>query len=450
MGRLFGTDGVRGVANIDLTCDLAYKIGCAAATVLSAGNKKPRFLIGKDTRRSSDMLENALAAGLCSVGADVEIVGVVPTPAVAYLVTELKADAGVMISASHNPFEYNGIKLFNSEGYKLADAVEEEIEVIILGEVPAAEPISGADLGGIKYNFEAVDLYIDHIVNNVDGDLSGLKIAADCANGSSSVTAEKLFKKLNADVTIINASPDGININDNCGSTHLEGLIETVKRLKCDIGVAFDGDADRCLAIDENGELIDGDKIIAIFSRMLKQKGRLSGNTAVVTSMSNMGFYAFAKSEGINVAVTGVGDRYVLEEMLKNGYSIGGEQSGHIIFLDFATTGDGQTSGVQLISALKASGQKASELGKIMETYPQIMINLRATPEQKAAYKASETVKAAIDAATEKLGEDGRIVVRPSGTEPMIRVMLEGKDEEFIKSVGQEVCAVITAETGAK
>ncbi len=450
MGRLFGTDGVRGVANIDLTCDLAYKIGFAAATVLSKGKGKPKILIGKDTRRSSDMLENALAAGLCSVGADVEILGVVPTPAVAYLVTELKADAGVMISASHNPFEYNGIKLFNSEGYKLADAVEEEIEAIILGETETGAPLSGADLGSVSYNFEAIDLYIDHIVNNVDGDLSGLKIAADCANGSSSVTAEKIFKKLNADYTIINANPDGININDNCGSTHLEGLIDTVKRLKCDIGVAFDGDADRCLAIDENGELIDGDKIIAIFAKMLKDKGRLFGNTAVITSMSNMGFYAFAKREDIDVAVTGVGDRYVLEEMLKNGYSIGGEQSGHIIFLDFATTGDGQTSGVQLISALKASGQKASELGKIMETYPQIMINLRATPDQKAAYKESAVVKAAIDAATAKLGDDGRIVVRPSGTEPLIRVMLEGKDLDFINAVGKEVCDVITAETGAK
>lgn len=452
MGRLFGTDGVRGVANKELTGELAFSIGKAAARVLASktkDGKRPLILIGKDTRISGDMLENALAAGFNSVGADVQLIGVVPTPAVAYLVSELKADAGAMISASHNPFEYNGIKLFSGEGYKLPDAVEEEIEAIILDNKDADFSIPHASIGVTTRNTDAVELYIKHVAETVSIDFAGKKIAMDCANGSASVTAEKIFKLLNADVTVIGAEPNGININDGCGSTALGLLQNTVREGKYDVGLAFDGDADRFLAIDENGELIDGDKIIALFALALKEQGKLSNNTAVVTSMTNMGFYEFAKNNGINVAVTAVGDRYVLEEMLNKNYGIGGEQSGHIIFLEYATTGDGQLSAVQFMQALIKSGKVASEFAAVMEKYPQIMINLKANADQKKLLSTNEEVKKAISDATEKLGDEGRIVVRPSGTEPVVRVMLEGKDINVITEIGNAVCDAICEKTGA-
>lgn len=451
MGKLFGTDGVRGVANIELTCRLAWSIGKAAAQVLAAAGesgRKPRVIIGKDTRISGDMLENALAAGFNSVGADVELIGVVPTPAVAYLVKEMDADAGAMISASHNPYEYNGIKLFNREGYKLADEVEEKIEALIRGEAEEAA-LSADRIGRTRRNRDAVEKYIEHITGTVDGDLSGIRLAVDCANGSASVTAGEIFRRLGADVIIMGADPDGFNINDKCGSTHLGALSDKVKELKLDAGLAFDGDADRFLAVDENGETIDGDKLIAVFAAELKKKGRLPGNTAVVTSMTNMGFYDFAEKNGIRVSVTGVGDRYVLEEMLNHGYGIGGEQSGHIIFREYATTGDGQLSAVQFVSALISSGKKASEFAAVMEKYPQIMLNIRADAGQKAAFAGSAAVAAAVADAEKRLGSSGRIVVRPSGTEPLIRVMLEGRDRGFISEIGEEICDIICSETGA-
>ncbi|MFR5040462.1 MAG: phosphoglucosamine mutase, partial [[Eubacterium] siraeum] len=350
MGRLFGTDGARGIAVTELTCELAMNIGRAAAIVLTkqkTHNGKARILIGKDTRISSDILESALIAGITSVGADVELLGVVPTPAVAYLVRYYGADAGVMISASHNSVEYNGIKLFSSTGFKLPDDVENEIEALILDTPEKMTLVDGSDVGRVRTMYGAVSEYNEHIQSTVGGKFQGLLVAIDCANGSASATAESLFYKFGAEYVYINNEPDGLNINDKCGSTHIEQLVELVKKRGCDVGFAFDGDADRCLAVDEKGNIIDGDKLIAILSRYMKEMGTLKNNTAVVTVMSNLGFHRFMNENKIETVCTKVGDRYVLEEMLNNGYNIGGEQSGHIIFLDHATTGDGQLTAVQ-------------------------------------------------------------------------------------------------------
>lgn len=444
MGRLFGTDGARGIANSELTCEMAMNIGRAAAFVLTRENvKHPKVLIGKDTRASSNMLEMALAAGLCSVGADVVLAGFIPTPAVAYLISDCGADAGVMISASHNPCEYNGIKLFNNCGYKLPDAIEEEIESLVLDDMSSIKFSVGGDVGNVFIRHDYVDKYIDHVVNSTDVRLEGLKIALDCSNGSASYTAQRIFKALGAELHIMHANPDGENINANCGSTHMNGLIDYVNAYGMDLGLAFDGDSDRCLAVDEKGNLIDGDRLIAIFAKSLKEQGKLKGNTAVVTVMTNIGFKQFAKENGINVAETGVGDRYVLEEMLKNDYVIGGEQSGHIIFKDFATTGDGQLTGVQFASIIAKTGKTASELASVMQVFPQTMVNVSATPELKSLLKTDADIKNAINSVAEKLGDEGRILVRASGTEPLIRVMLEGKNIKEIAAMAEDVAAVI-------
>ena len=444
MGRLFGTDGARGIANSELTCEMAMNIGRAAAFVLTRENvKHPKVLIGKDTRASSNMLEMALAAGLCSVGADVVLAGFIPTPAVAYLISDCGADAGVMISASHNPCEYNGIKLFNNCGYKLPDAIEEEIESLVLDDMSSIKFPVGGDVGNVFIRHDYVDKYIDHVVNSTDVRLEGLKIALDCSNGSASYTAQRIFKALGAELHIMHANPDGENINANCGSTHMNGLIDYVNAYGMDLGLAFDGDSDRCLAVDEKGNLIDGDRLIAIFAKSLKEQGKLKGNTAVVTVMTNIGFKQFAKENGINVAETGVGDRYVLEEMLKNDYIIGGEQSGHIIFKDFATTGDGQLTGVQFASIIAKTGKTASELASVMQVFPQTMVNVSATPELKSLLKTDADIKNAINSVAEKLGDEGRILVRASGTEPLIRVMLEGKNIKEIAAMAEDVAAVI-------
>ena len=349
MGRLFGTDGVRGVANVDLTSELALQIGRAAAMVLLKESKsaKPTVLIGKDTRASGDMLEAALTAGLCSVGCNVLSVGIVPTPAVAYLVNKYGCEAGVMISASHNPCEYNGIKIFQGNGYKLDDALENEIEAIILDNAEKIPCLTGGEVGNRIYCKTAVSDYVNHVVSTASVRFDGLSIALDCANGSASVCAKEIFTSLGAKCLMLSDTPDGTNINDNCGSTHPEELMRFVKDASLDLGLAFDGDADRMLAVDENGELVDGDKVIAICSKRMKDEGKLAKNTAVVTVMSNMGFFKFCEENDISCSKTAVGDRYVLERMLKEGYNIGGEQSGHVIFLDFATTGDGELSGVQ-------------------------------------------------------------------------------------------------------
>ena len=445
MGRLFGTDGVRGIANKDLTNDLAMKIGAAAATVLlrEAKSKKPTVLIGKDTRASGDMLEAALTAGLCSVGCNVLSIGIVPTPAVAYLVGLYECEAGIMISASHNPCEYNGIKIFQKTGYKLDDAIEEEIEAIILDNSEEIDIKIGGDVGNRLYSKTAVNDYIDHVVSTTDVRFDGLKIALDCANGSASVCAKEIFTRLGAKCIMLSDTPDGTNINDKCGSTHPEELMSFVKDANLDLGLAFDGDADRMLAVDENGCLVDGDKVIAICANKMKQEGSLQKDTAVVTVMSNMGFFKFCDEHGIKCAKTAVGDRYVLERMLKDGYNIGGEQSGHVIFLDYATTGDGELSGVQLVETVVKSGKKLSELASIMKVYPQVLINVKVSAEGKKKYNNDEYIIAATQKAEMELMGDGRVLVRVSGTEPLVRVMLEGKDVEHIQRLGEEIAQVV-------
>ena len=444
MGRLFGTDGARGIANSELTCELATNIGRAAAYVLTEKTtEKPKVLIGKDTRVSSNMLEMALAAGLCSVGADVVLVGFVPTPAIAFLVKDREADAGIMISASHNPCEYNGIKIFDGNGYKLPDALEEEIESLVLDDMSPIKFPVGGDVGSVFLRHDYVDLYIDHLVKSVDTDLSGLKIAIDCANGCASYTAEKLFTRLGATVNMMHCNPNGVNINAHCGSTHMEDLTDYINGHDMDLGLAFDGDSDRCLAVDENGKLIDGDRMIAVFALDMKKKGILNDNTAVVTVMTNLGFKQFAERNGINVLETKVGDRYVLEEMLKNDYQIGGEQSGHIIFKNFATTGDGQLSGAMLAAILAKTGRPASEIASVMTVLPQTLVNIKASPELKEKLNTDSEIKAAIEKVKKELGKRGRILVRASGTEPLIRVMLEGENIAEIKRLAREVAAVI-------
>lgn len=444
MGRLFGTDGARGVAITELTCETAMQIGRAAALVLTKTmSHKPMIFIGKDTRISSDILEAALAAGICSVGADVKILGVVPTPAVAYLIRAEKADAGIMISASHNSVEFNGIKLFASSGYKLSDEIEEEIEELILDKPEEIKLVSHTDVGRIYHHENAKEDYINYIKSSADADVSKLRIAFDCANGSSSNTAEELFKSLGCECLMISNTPDGTNINKNCGSTHIEQLQEFVKANKCDAGFAFDGDADRCLAVDENGELVDGDKLIAINALALKNKGKLKNNTAVVTVMTNLGFKHFAKNNDINIICANVGDRYVLEKMLEGGYNIGGEQSGHIIFLENATTGDGQLSAVKTLCVLAQSGKKMSELASVMEQYPQVMVNVKITADTKGKWDKDEEIMNIIKHHEAELGDNGRILVRESGTEPLIRIMIEGKNTDEIQGFADEIARVI-------
>ncbi|MBQ4128444.1 MAG: phosphoglucosamine mutase [Ruminococcus sp.] len=449
MGRLFGTDGARGVANTELTCELAMNIGKAAAMVLTSKEvEHPTVLIGKDTRVSGDMLEGALIAGLCSVGANVKLLGVVPTPAVAYLIGKYKADAGIMISASHNPYEFNGIKLFSSEGYKLPDDLEEQIESIVLdNSEPYAKPKDGA-LGTVETLDCAADDYIDHVVSTIDYDLQGMEIALDCSNGSSSRTAEKLFTKLGAKVHMLFDKPDGININADCGSTHMEKLMAYVKEHKLDAGLAFDGDADRCLAVDDKGELVDGDYIIAICAADLKSQGKLKKNAVVGTVMTNMGFNKFCEANGMQFISTAVGDRYVLEAMLREGYNIGGEQSGHVIYLDYATTGDGQLTGAHLLSLINRRQARLSSIATLMERYPQVLINVKITNEGKVYFYTDKELKAAINRASETLGDRGRVLVRVSGTEPLVRVMLEGENYDEIDALAKELANVVKERLG--
>lgn len=448
MGRLFGTDGARGVANVELTCELALQIGRAAAVVLTKHtNRKPKILIGRDTRISSEMLESALVAGICSVGADAEILGVISTPAVAYLVPKYEADAGVMISASHNPVEFNGIKLFSRTGFKLPDEVEEEIEGLILDHPEDIKLKKGIELGRIYKRRSAVSDYVEHLRHTVDLDLSGINVAVDCANGSASTTADQLFRELGAEARIIHANPNGMNINDRCGSTNLDALIYYMKENGCEIGVAFDGDADRCLVVDENGNRVDGDQIIAIFARDMKERGVLNQDTTVVTVMSNFGMQRFGKENGIQIVSTAVGDRYVLEEMLREGYNLGGEDSGHIILLDYANTGDGQLTAIQLLRIYKQKGLKMSELAKAMTKSPQVLKNVTADAQARANFlKDAEIVRVIEDVKT-ALGENGRLLVRASGTEPLIRIMIEGTEYARIHEYCDRIAAVIKERT---
>ncbi len=447
MGRLFGTDGVRGIANTELTCERALSIGKAAATIFTEGCRcRPKFVVGCDSRTSSDMLASAVMAGLCCVGADVVQLGVVPTPAVAYLIEKYKADAGIMISASHNPSEFNGIKIFNGEGYKLDDLLEERIEAMVLDGVAQFPTPIGDGVGRIEVAKNAHRDYINHIKSSVSYSLDGLKIAVDCANGSASYTAETLFTELGAEVHMLANNPNGANINDNCGSTHIETLSEYVRENKLDCGVAFDGDADRCLCVDENGELVDGDMIMSICALDIKERGRLNHNAVVGTIMTNFGFTKFCDENGLRFIATKVGDRYVLEEMLLEDYSFGGEQSGHIIFRDFATTGDGELTAAQLLSIMRRKEKSLSELNKVMVKYPQTMINLKISNEGKLRFYTDSRVKASIEEAKAMLGDTGRVVVRPSGTEPLIRVMAEGSDIELIEKAANLIADTISAE----
>ena len=447
MGRLFGTDGVRGVAGEDMTCELAMDIGRAAATVLTYGRRRrPLVVLGKDTRRSPAMLGAALSAGLCSVGADVIDLGVVPTPAVAYLVGKYKADAGVMISASHNPYQFNGIKIFGGEGFKLPDALEDQIEALVLDE--AAIPLVGGDrLGQITHCTTAVRDYTEHLKATVPYSLEGVKVAVDCANGSASATARLLFEELGADAVILSEMPDGVNINTNCGSTHMQALQAYVKE-HSDIaaGVAFDGDADRCLFVDEAGEVVDGDFIMAICGLDLARRGKLRRSTIVGTVLTNMGFSRFCEENGLKFAATKVGDRYVLEEMELEGYVLGGEQSGHVIFRDFATTGDGQLTAIQLLCLMKRSGRPLSELARVMRRMPQVMVNVTVSKEGKLQFYNNDAIKTACADAKDRLGSHGRVLVRVSGTEPLVRVMVEGEDEAEIGTIARELAQLVEKE----
>ncbi len=444
MGRLFGTDGARGIANTEITVELATKIGRATAMVLAENTgRTPRVLIGADTRKSADMLTAAIASGLCSVGVDVLLLGTVPTPAVAYLVKEYGYDAGVMISASHNPCEYNGIKIFQSTGYKLPDAMEQEIEAIILDEVKTPPVVIGGGVGKITMAQNAISDYINHLAHTADRLFYGMRIALDCANGSASVTANKLFKQLGAECFVINANPNGTNINENCGSTHIEGLSKYVVENGLDLGFAFDGDADRLLAVDKNGNLVDGDKLMAIAAKYFKSKNKLNGNTLVATVMSNMGLFAFCDANGINCEKTKVGDRYVLECMLEKGFQIGGEQSGHLIFLDHATTGDGQLSAVQILNIIRDTGKTLDELAQEIEIFPQVLKNVKVSAFGKHRLNEDNDIKLAVAAAEKELGDNGRVLVRASGTEPLVRVMLEGKDQEQIERLCTTIADVI-------
>lgn len=443
MGRLFGTDGVRGVANTELTAELALSIGRACAQIFASEGKRARIVIGCDTRRSSDMLTSAISAGVCSAGADAITVGTVTTPEVAYLVRRLCADAAIMISASHNPSEYNGIKIFSGSGYKLADALEDKIEATVFG---SNENINTSDVGRVISFTEADELYAGYLKSTVKNVFNGLKVAIDCANGSASAIAPTVFSELGAEVVAINSSPNGDNINENCGSTHMEALIRHVKENGCDVGFAFDGDADRCLCVDGCGEVIDGDMILAICALDMKRSGRLKNDTVVGTVMSNFGFIRFCKENGINFISTKVGDRYVLEDMLLGDHKLGGEQSGHIIFSEFATTGDGILTALQVLDLVKRSNTPLSELKKVMKRAPQELINVTVSSEGKVRFYTVQRISEAIRRAEEELGDNGRIVVRPSGTEPLIRVMAEGSDQAQIKNIAIDIATVIKEE----
>jgi len=450
MSRLFGTDGVRGVANKELDADLAYKLGKAGAYVLTSEAKHtPRIVVGMDTRISGDMLESALVAGICSVGAEALCVGIIPTPAVAYLTRYYKADAGVVISASHNSYEFNGIKFFNNKGYKLQDEVEDKIEEIIKNDSWDLLPKpTGSEVGKKIIMENAVEDYVAFVKGTIDYDLKGMKIAVDCANGAAYQAAPLALFELGAEVSVINNEPDGININHNCGSTHLEGLKKYVAESGADIGIAFDGDADRMLAVDEKGNEIDGDKIMAIIGKQLKSKGRLPKDTIVATVMSNLGLSVMAKKEGLNIVKTKVGDRYVLEEMLDKGYMLGGEQSGHIILLEHNTTGDGLLTALHLLQTMKKTGSKASELASIMEVYPQVLINAKVSNENKHKYMEDEVVARMCSELENEFNGEGRVLIRPSGTEPLVRVMIEGKDKDYITARAKELAKVIEERLG--
>ncbi len=446
MGKLFGTDGIRGIAGKNLTAELAFHVGQAVAVVLQEElGRKPVITIGKDTRISSDMLEAALSAGICSVGGDVLLLGTIPTPAVAFLTIREKADAGVVISASHNPYEHNGIKVFNAQGYKLPDAMENRVEELILSHAEMPVKTGGA-IGCCRNASEEMhEDYIDYLLGTVGCDLSGLRVLVDCANGAAAATAPDLFQRLPVMADFINIDPDGVNINRDCGSTHLEQLATMTVAGKYHLGIAFDGDADRCLLVDEKGHTIDGDKIMAVCGLALRRAGKLTNNAVVATVMSNLGLHEFCRKEQIDLVCTAVGDRHVLEKMLACDYTIGGEQSGHMIFREYATTGDGELTALQFLKALKAADKSASQLAACCAQYPQELINvaLDAAPGEKERIMASPELAQAVAEKEALLGSEGRILIRPSGTEALIRVMVEAKTDEIACKVAEDLAKLV-------
>ena len=449
MRKYFGTDGIRRIANTELTPELVYKVAKAGAYVLSKHiDHTPTILIGRDTRISGTLIESAMTAGFLSYGAKVKLLGVIPTPAVAYLTRKLKADASVVISASHNSFEFNGIKFFSNKGMKIPDTLEEEIEEVM--ESGKLEELTAKDekIGVSEYCFDLMNEYIyffrKHFDDTIEKHLrDDFVVGIDTANGATSVVAEKVFKDLGINYKIINNTPDGININENCGSTHLGNLKKFVVENKLSLGIAYDGDGDRCLAIDEKGNEIDGDKLLAIISSSLRKKGKLNKDTIVATIMSNLGLNKYAENNGLQLVQTKVGDRYVLEEMLKEGYNLGGEQSGHVILLDYNPTGDGILTSLMLIQTILEENKTASELASIIKLYPQVLINAKVNAEKKYDYEKDEDIKKAIENVEKEFAGNGRVVIRPSGTEPLVRVMIEGENQEYITKRAKEIADLI-------
>ena len=449
MRKYFGTDGIRRIANTELTPELVYKVAKAGAYVLSKHtDHTPTILIGRDTRISGTLIESAMVAGFLSYGANVKLLGVIPTPAVAYLTRKLNADASVVISASHNTFEFNGIKYFSNKGMKIPDSLEEEIEEIMESDKFAELTAKNENIGVSEYALDLMDEYVYFFRKNFDDVIDKYNnkdfvVALDTANGATSVVAEKVFQALGINYRIINNHPDGININANCGSTHLEGLKKYVVENHMSLGVAYDGDGDRCLAVDEKGNEIDGDKLLAIISQNLKRKGKLKKDTIVATVMSNLGLNKYARDNGLELLQTKVGDRYVLEEMLKDGYNLGGEQSGHVILLDYNPTGDGILTSLMLISTILEEGKKASELSEIVKLYPQVLVNAKVDSNKKYDYDKDKEIKDAIDKLEREFAGNGRVLIRPSGTEPLVRVMIEGEDQEYITKKAQDIADLI-------
>ena len=454
MRKYFGTDGIRRIANTELTPELVYRVAKAGAYVLSKHtDHTPVILIGRDTRLSGTLIESAMVAGFLSYGANVKLLGVIPTPAVAYLTRKLKADAGVVISASHNTFEFNGIKYFSNKGTKIPDSLEEEIEEVMdSGKIDELKAV-GNKIGVSEDCKDLLEEYVYFFRKNFDDVIENLNredfiVGIDTANGATSVVAEKVFKTLGIKYKIINNTPDGININENCGSTHLENLQKYVVENNLSLGVAFDGDGDRCLAVDELGNVIDGDKLMAIISNYLRKKGKLDKDTIVATVMSNLGLHKYARDNGLEIIQTKVGDRYVLEEMLKDGFNLGGEQSGHIILLDYNPTGDGILTSLMLISAILEENKKASEVANIIKLYPQVLINAKVNSDKKYDYEDDEEIKNAIDKLEKEFAGNGRVLIRPSGTEPLVRVMIEGENQEDITKKAKQIAELIERKLG--
>ena len=449
MRKYFGTDGIRRIANTELTPELVYKVAKAGAYVLSKhADHTPTILIGRDTRLSGTLIESAMTAGFLSYGAKVKLLGVIPTPAVAYLTRKLKADASVVISASHNTFEFNGIKFFSNKGMKIPDSLEEEIEEVMDSGKLEELTAKNEKIGVAEYCFDLMNEYIyffrKHFDDTIEKHLrDDFVVGIDTANGATSVVAEKVFKDLGINYRIINNTPDGININENCGSTHLDNLKKFVVENKLSLGIAYDGDGDRCLAIDEKGNEIDGDKLLAIISSSLRKKGKLNKDTIVATIMSNLGLNKYAENNGLQLIQTKVGDRYVLEEMLKEGYNLGGEQSGHVILLDYNPTGDGILTSLMLIQTILEENKTASELASIIKLYPQVLINAKVNADKKYDYEKDEDIKKAIEDLEKEFAGNGRVVIRPSGTEPLVRVMIEGEDQEYITKRAKEIANLI-------